>query len=335
MSLSANEICKVRSDAVGGKTKAYAYAIVARNNKASARVVVLDGKLVAQGTFTVKHAMLWKLKANVRRDIEGQLARKKKAADALTEKQAIEESVVNDTNRLTENVVNAGMMTKVTTIINPQTIDGLQCVKEIHLKNKSTILTIALDSVTNCTTGAIVNAANTGCLGGGGIDGRIGELGGRALYEARVALPTLNGTGYGPRCAVGDAKMTIAGDLPCDKVIHAVGPSFGSFPPFDQDLMLLANAYKNALALARAEGLTKVAFCIISAGIFRGGCSLLQVIETGLTAIISGVYPELERVYFCAYSSQEQAAVFDTVNKMAGFEDSEDDGEEDDECDEE
>ena len=97
--LATKEICKVRRDAVGGKTKAYAYAIVARNNKASARVVVLDGKLVAQGTFTVKHALLWKLKSNVRREIEGKLARQKKAADALVEKQVMEQPVVEQPSR--------------------------------------------------------------------------------------------------------------------------------------------------------------------------------------------------------------------------------------------
>ena len=68
--LAAKEICKVRRDAVGGNTKAYAYAIVERNNKASARVVVLDAKLAPCGTFTVKHELLRKLKATARRPLE-------------------------------------------------------------------------------------------------------------------------------------------------------------------------------------------------------------------------------------------------------------------------
>ena len=157
--------------------------------------------------------------------------------------------------------------------------------QEVTINGKSTILTIAYDSVTNCATGAIVNAANEGCQGGGGIDGRICDLGGPALAAARRALPTIDGSSFGPRCKTGDAKMTIAGDLPCDKVIHAVGPVFGHSPPFDDSLSLLADAYKSALTLARGEGLTKVAFCIISAGIFRGSCPLEDVIKTGITAI--------------------------------------------------
>ena len=74
--LATKEICKVRRDAVGGKTKAYAYAIVERNNKGSARVIVLDAKLSPCGTFTVKHELLWKLKATARRPLERKLARK-------------------------------------------------------------------------------------------------------------------------------------------------------------------------------------------------------------------------------------------------------------------
>ena len=97
-----------------------------------------------------------------------------------------------------------------------------------------------------------MNAANEGCLGGGGIDGRICDLGGPALDAARRALPTIDGSPFGPRCKTGDAKMTIAGNLPCDRVIHAVGPIFGH-PPFDASLSLLADAYKSALTLARAR----------------------------------------------------------------------------------
>ena len=124
------------------------------------------------------------------------------------------------------------ILTHVQVCTPPTLLDGLKCVQEVTINGKSTILTIAYDGVTNCTTGAIVNAANEGCLGGGGIDGRICALGGPALDAARRALPTIDGSPFGPRCKTGDAKMTIAGNLPCDKVIHAVGPIFGHAPPF-------------------------------------------------------------------------------------------------------
>jgi hypothetical protein len=66
---------------------------------------------------------------------------------------------------------------------------------------------------------AIVNAANTGCLGGGGVDGAISSAGGEDLYQARRALPELNSRGL--RCKTGDAKITIGGDLNARFCIHA------------------------------------------------------------------------------------------------------------------
>ena len=189
------------------------------------------------------------------------------------------------------------------------TIDGLKCVQELQIRGSNAILTIAADSVTNCNTGvdAIVNAANEGCLGGGGIDGRIGEMGGDALYDARRALPLIPGTSS--RCLTGDATTTIAGDLPCDYVIHAVGPNFHDYESLDEAMKLLQNAYKNAMLRASEHKLKKVAFCILSAGIFRGNCSLKHIVSAGLESIAQSVYSELERVYFCAFTEAEQRAV--------------------------
>lgn len=307
MSLVANEIIKVRRDAVGGTGKSYTYAVVLRNNKASARILVLDNELKPcglSGTFTVKHYMLWKVKAKakVRDKILRQLSHTQTSDDNI----CVEPDTTD--NRLFTDVTKVDVR-----------IDGILCKREMTIKGSSSILTIAWDSVTNCTTGAIVNAANVGCLGGGGIDGRIGQLGGQPLREARRALPTLDGTEYGPRCAVGDAKMTIAGNLPCDFVIHAVGPSFGFYGPFDEDVAVLANAYKSAMELACTKNLSKVAFCIISAGIFRGGCPLHTVVETGIVAIASNVYPGLERVYFCAYAPEEQRIIDRIIVDSFGF----------------
>ena len=196
------------------------------------------------------------------------------------------------------------------------TIDGLKCVQELQVRGSSAILTIAADSVTNCNTGAIVNAANEGCLGGGGIDGRISDLGGATLYEARCALPLVPGTSA--RVLTGDAKATIAGDLPCDYVIHAVGPNFCHYESQDKAMGLLENAYKNAMLRASEYKLKKVAFCILSAGIFRGDCSLREIISAGLDSIAQSVYPELERVYFCAFTDLEQQTVQELTASYSG-----------------
>ena len=169
------------------------------------------------------------------------------------------------------------------------------------------------------STATIVNAANEGCLGGGGIDGEINRRGGDTLEAARFALPVVGGH---KRCLTGDAKITVAGDLPCSKVIHAVGPAFESFPPPNRadhagNLELLEAAYKNAMERARENELKSVGFCILSAGIFRGGCPLKVVIETGLKAIAKNTYSGLETIVFCGFTPQEQAELHDLAASLA------------------
>ena len=151
----------------------------------------------------------------------------------------------------------------------------------------------------------------------GGIDGEIGRLGGDTLEAARFALPVLDGR-Y--RCLTGDAKITVAGDLPCSKVIHAVGPAFGYSPTLADHadkLELLEAAYKNAMERARENDLKSVGFCILSAGIFRGGCPLKVVIQKGLESIAKNVYAGLETVVFCGFTPQEQGEIHDLAASLA------------------
>ena len=78
-------------------------------------------------------------------------------------------------------------------------------------------------------------------------------------------------------------------------MIHAVGPAFGySIEDHADKLELLEAAYKNAMERARENELKSVGFCILSAGIFRGGCPLKVVIQKGLESIAKNVYPGLE-----------------------------------------
>eukprot|EP00966_Prymnesium_polylepis_P153216 3539144-Prymnesium_polylepis.1 len=133
----------------------------------------------------------------------------------------------------------------------------------------------------------------------------VSHLGGIELLQARECLPLLNS--HYKRCDTGDAKLTIAGKLPCNNVIHAVGPQIGFWPNYDDDLALLESAYEKSMLRAKENNLKTVAFCIISAGIFCGGCPLKTVIKTGIDAIAKNIYPGLEQVVYCGFTPTEQA----------------------------
>ena len=154
-------------------------------------------------------------------------------------------------------------------------------------------------------------------MGVGSTERSIGAAGTRWW---RRALPCVPDVEAGRRCPTGDAKITVAGDLPCSKVIHAVGPSFGLSPYLADHadrLELLEAAYKNAMERARENDLKSVGFCILSAGIFRGACPPKVVIEKGLETIAKNTYPGLETVVFCGFTLQEQAELCDFAASVA------------------
>ena len=116
--------------------------------------------------------------------------------------------------------------------------------------------------ITQIKVDAIVNAANTSLLGGGGVDGAIHRAGGPAILEECQQIRARQGG-----CAVGEAVITTAGNLPARYVIHTVGPVWnGGTKREDQ---LLASAYRNSLRLAVEHELTSIAFPNISTGIYH------------------------------------------------------------------
>lgn len=122
---------------------------------------------------------------------------------------------------------------------------------------------VLVGDITTQHVDAIVNAANSSLLGGGGVDGTIHMMGGpQILAECRE----LRRTSLPKGLPTGEAVITTGGDLPARHVIHTVGPVKGLHG--NRDAELLASCYRNSLALAVGHGLRSIAFPAISTGIF-------------------------------------------------------------------
>lgn len=116
--------------------------------------------------------------------------------------------------------------------------------------------------ITTIETEAIVNAANTSLLGGGGVDGAIHRKGGNKILEECIAIRNKQGG-----CNVGEAVITSAGNLLSKYVIHTVGPVWNGDK--EEKKKLLENCYQNCLELAVKNNIKTIAFPNISTGIYH------------------------------------------------------------------
>ena len=124
-----------------------------------------------------------------------------------------------------------------------------------------TKISIIQGDITRLTADAIVNAANTSLLGGGGVDGAIHRAGGPGIHAECVEIRNSQGG-----CKTGEAVITNAGRLPAKKVIHTVGPVWAGGENDEENLLF--NCYVNSLQLAVDNALRTVAFPNISTGVY-------------------------------------------------------------------
>lgn len=122
---------------------------------------------------------------------------------------------------------------------------------------------VVVDDITRQDVTAVVNAANSTLLGGGGVDGAIHRAGGpEILKECREIRRTIHPEGL----PTGEAVITTGGKLPAEYVIHTVGPIYGREP--ERESELLAACYQNSLLVARRHQVRSIAFPSISTGAY-------------------------------------------------------------------
>jgi O-acetyl-ADP-ribose deacetylase len=153
-------------------------------------------------------------------------------------------------------------------------------------------LEVIVADITTLRVDAIVNAANSSLLGGGGVDGAIHDASGPELL---VECRSLGG------CETGDAKITRGYSLPARHVIHAVGPIwYGGARNEDAQL---ASCYRRAIELCRDNDLASIAFPAISTGAFRFPADRAARIAVTTTIKALALAPSLTRIVFCCFSA--------------------------------
>lgn len=169
---------------------------------------------------------------------------------------------------------------------------------------------IRLGDITQQNVDAIVNAANSSLLGGGGVDGAIHRAGGPAILAECRQIRARQG-----QCGVGEAVITSGGLLPARYVIHTVGPVWQDGQ--HDEAALLAQAYHSCFEMAAAHGVKSLAFPNISTGVYRFPKSAAAHIAWAQIKAGRQRHPEIETVIIVCFD-QENLALYQALAAADG-----------------
>ena len=169
----------------------------------------------------------------------------------------------------------------------------------------SSRLSLVRGDITNESTEAIGNAANSGLRGGGGVDGAIHRAGGPTIMEE---CRKIGG------CPTGSAVITTGGNLRAKYVIHAVGPIYRDGTRGEDKL--LSGAYRSSLEIASKKGIRSIAFPSISTGVY--GYPIKEASKVALNTVIDYLkeHPEIELVRFVLFSEKDLSVYEDSLKEL-------------------
>ncbi len=168
---------------------------------------------------------------------------------------------------------------------------------------------VTFGDITKIPVDAIVNAANSSLMGGGGVDGAIHRAGGPAILEDCRKIVARQG-----RCKTGEAVITTAGNLPAKYVIHTVGPVWNGGHKNEREK--LRDCYLNSLKLALAQGCTTVAFPNISTGIYSFPKDEAAIISVHAVLDFLSGNEGIEQVVFVCFDEENYGLVQAQVERF-------------------
>ncbi|MDR2392598.1 MAG: O-acetyl-ADP-ribose deacetylase [Treponema sp.] len=164
------------------------------------------------------------------------------------------------------------------------------------------VLELVQGDITRLKVDAIVNAANSSLLGGGGVDGAIHRAAGPELLAACQSIAAHRKGHPGGACPAGEAVITGPGRLSCKKVIHTVGPIWQGGNRGEPGL--LAACYRNSLRLAQEQGLESIAFPNISTGVYGYPKDAAAEIAIHTVKASLSASPQIKQVIFVCYDQE-------------------------------